>query len=109
MEKIYYRHMMSKNGYRFTIAGQYAEDECKLVLGVSVCSKGRNYDKHDGRNRSGGRLLGRAGTPGRSYVYFTAEQYGISDGNDAKLFHQLTEQFSSMRVSAIKKHFGLMP
>lgn len=48
-DNVLYFHGRTVDGYRFTLAGKYDDDEDMLLLGVAVCSKKDQFSKKKGR------------------------------------------------------------
>jgi hypothetical protein len=79
--EIYYFHGTTKDGYRYTIAGEFVMDgsvPVDLLLGIAVCSAADHFKKSFGREKAAFRLANLpntlTGTKVRSLYFEALEQ-----------------------------------
>lgn len=110
MEKnIYFRHMTTTDGRRFTVAGHYDSKFDDIVVGISLCGDKDNFSRLSGRNRSAGRSLAKVGTRGRSiislYEKTSSENYWV--GQETKVFNEKVNRFGEKTFEELKSDFRL--
>jgi hypothetical protein len=95
MEKVFYFHTPYKKGFnRFTVAGQFSEDN-QLTMTYAKCSKRDTFSKKIGRQISSGRLKNGSGNID---VTVTAEPTGQEFVENAiKFIKSVDKQWSVVK------------
>ena len=108
-KKVYFRHLITTDGRRFTIAGHYDSTFDDIIVGISLCGSRENFCRLDGRNRSAGRSVAKPGTRGRSiislYEEMSTENYWV--GQENKIFNEKVNRYTKMTAEELKKNFRL--
>lgn len=108
--KVYFSHMTTKDGRRFTIAGIFNIGPFDgITLGIGLCGKKEMFARRVGRMISLGRALAPKGTHGRinRSLYETTETQGYWVGQELKVFRDKIKVYSSMTADQLKEEFRL--
>jgi hypothetical protein len=110
MEKrIYFRHMTTTDGRRFTVAGFYSTTFDDIIVGIALCGVRENFARNIGRSIAAGRANAKVGTRGRSlidlYEVQSTENYWV--GQETKVFNEKINRFTKKTAAELKEDFRL--